>query len=702
MLQVAVSGGQVAVVETPAPALRAGGVLVRTSHSLISAGTEAAGMGGGGNQNLLLKALRNPQLMRKVMDSVAGRGLRETVDLVRARLLQPRPTGYSCAGIVVEAGAGAGSLRVGDRVACAGAGYANHAGYNFVPRNLVARLPDSVSFEEGAFATLGAIALHGVRRFAPTLGERVVVLGLGLLGQLVVQLLRATGAEPIGVDPRSERLERARALGLSHAIGAPRELSAGVMDLTAGEGADGVIVTAAGGDGELLNRCFAVCRRKGRVVLVGDVPIRIRRDRMYHKELDFLLSTSSGPGRYDPRYEEQGVDYPLAYVRWTQGRNLHAVLRLIEIGTLRVNPLIERRFPIEQAAEAYETLAAPQPPIGVMLDYHCEAAPQAPPTRSYLRAHRARPARAGQYAVGVIGYGNYFRATLQPLLRAHRGFALTAVCTRSGLGVRAAVEKAGFARGTTDYHELLADPRIDVIYIATRHDSHFAIARDAIVAGKAVFVEKPMCLTAAEGLQLMDLVTQHQALLTVGFNRRFSPHAVALKQALSTLAGPKQILYRVNAGSLPQGHWSQDPIEGGGRLLGEGVHFFDFMHHLCDARPLRIIAAPLRSTPYDDACISVEFDDGSLGTLLYSSQGATAMGKERVEVFAGGFSMMLEDFCRLEVFPKGRGLTTRHSEKGQREQLENFYQVLNGQGALGVTVEDGYYATWCAEQAIKT
>jgi predicted dehydrogenase/threonine dehydrogenase-like Zn-dependent dehydrogenase len=687
-------------VETPAPALRAGGVVVRTSFSLLRAGTEAAGMGGGGNQNLMLKALRNPQLMRKMMDSMAGRGMRETVDLVRARLRQARPSGYSCSGIVVEIAAGAGSLRVGDRVACAGAGYANHAGYNFVPRNLVAPLPPSVSFEEGAFATLGAIALHGVRRFGPTLGERVVVLGLGLLGQLVVQLLRATGAEPIGVDPRPERLERARALGLTHTISAARDLTAGVMDLTAGEGADGVIVTAAGGDGELLNRCFAACRRKGRVVLVGDVPIRIRRDRMYHKELDFLLSTSSGPGRYDPRYEEQGLDYPLAYVRWTEGRNLQAVLRLIETGLLQVRPLIERRFPIEQAAQAYESLAAPQPPIGVLLDYHCEAAPQPPPARSFVRHHRAAPARPGQYRVGVVGYGNYFRAVLQPLLQAHRGFALTSVCARSPLSVRAAVEKAGFARGTTDYHELLNDPEIDVVYVATRHDSHFAIARDAILASKAVFVEKPMCLSADEGLQLMDLVRDRQALLTVGFNRRFSPHAKALKQALGALAGPKQILYRVNAGALPQGHWSEDPVEGGGRLLGEGVHFFDFMRYLCAARPLRVIAAPLPGAAHEDASVSVEFDDGSVGTLLYTSQGAPAMGKERVEVFAGGCSMVLEEYRRLEVFPKGRGLRTRHSEKGQREQLENFYQALNGQGALGVTVEDGYYATWCAEQAM--
>lgn len=701
MLQVAVSGGQVAVVEAPAPMVRAGGVLVRTSYSLISAGTEAAGMGGGGNQSLMLKALRNPQLMRKVMDSVAGRGMRETVDLVRARLRQARPIGYSCSGIVVETGTGAGGLRVGDRVACAGAGYANHASYNFVPHNLVARLPERVSFEEGAFATLGAIALHGVRRFAPTLGERVVVLGLGLLGQLVVQLLRAAGAEAIGVDLRPERLERARALGLPDGIGAARDLAAGVMDLTAGEGADGVIVTAAGGDAELLNRCFAVCRRKGRVVLVGDVPIRIRRERMYHKELDFLISTSSGPGRYDPRYEEQGLDYPLAYVRWTQGRNLQAVIRLIETGALKVQPLIERRFPIAQAAQAYLALAGPQPPIGVLLDYHCEPAPGTPPARVYLSRRPPVVSRPGQYKVGVIGYGNYFRAVLHPLLRTHRGFALAAVCARSGLSVRAAVEKAGFASGTTDYRELLADPAIEVIYIATRHDSHFAITRDAIVAGKAVFVEKPMCLTAPEGIQLMDLVAERQALLTVGFNRRFSPHAVALKQALSATAGPKQMLYRVNAGALPAGHWSGDPIESGGRLLGEGVHFFDFMRFLCGARPVRVCAAALPGARRDDASISVEFDDGSVGTLLYSGQGAEAMGKERVEVFAGGVSMVLEDYRRLAIFAHGRGLTTRHSEKGQREQLENFYLALSGKAALGVTVEDGYYATWCAEQAMK-
>ena len=701
MFQIAISGGRVEVVDVPEPPVRGGGVLVRTSHSLISVGTESAALGGGGGENLLVKALRNPHLVRKVVDRVSSHGLQATAELVRARISSDRAVGYSSAGVVVEVGEGVSDFRAGDRVACCGAGYANHAEVNFVPQNLVARLPDAVSFEEGAFGTLGAIALQGVRRAAPALGDRVVVLGLGLLGQLTAQILRASGAVTIGVDVRPERVLLAKSLGLTQGFSVgDRDFVEGVLERTDGRGADAVIVTAAGGDAGLLNRAFDACRKKGRVVLVGDVPIRIQRDRIYKKELDFLISTSYGPGRYDPEYEEKGADYPFAYVRWTLGRNLEEVGRLIESGALAVRPLVHATYPVERASDAYASLASENPPIGVLLSYPLRPETPAASPRSYVPRRAPAAAKASALGVGVVGFGEYFRSVLLPLLARHPGFRLASACSRNGLTVRRAAEKDGFARGTTDYRELLADPDVAVVFVATRHDQHYPIARAAVEAGKAVFVEKPMTMTAREGRLLADLVAERRALLTVGFNRRCSPHAAKLKELLRPIASAKTMLYRVDAGALPPDHWIRDPVEGGGRLLGEGVHFFDLLTFLAGTPPARVTAASPGGTSLDDAAATVLFADGSVGTVVYTTAGSTKPGKERVEVFAGGATFVLDDYKTLTVHGRDdRGVKTPKVSKGQPEQLENFYRAIRGEEDLAVTAEDGYWATWCAEQS---
>jgi predicted dehydrogenase/threonine dehydrogenase-like Zn-dependent dehydrogenase len=706
VLQVAMSGGEVRVVEVPEPVVRPGCVLVRTSHSLISAGTESAGIGSGGRrENLVLKAIRNPALVKKVVDRVTSHGLQATAELVRTRISTEMPSGYSCAGLVIEAGEEVTDIRRGDRVACAGAGYANHSAVNVVPRNLVAPVPDGVSFEEAAFATLGAIALQGVRRAEPGLGDRVAVLGLGLLGQITVQMLKAAGAVVIGVDVRADRVARAQALGLDAGFTvAERDFVAGVVERTGGRGADAVIVTAAGGDAGLLNKAFESCRRKGRVVLVGDVPIRIQRDKIYKKEIDFLISTSYGPGRYDPSYEEKGRDYPFGYVRWTEGRNLEEVLRQIASGALRVRPLIDATHGIEAASAAYASLASENRPIGILLDYHLDPAAPAAASASYRVSRRAPSApKPGAFGVGVVGYGGYFRHMLLPLLKAHAGFSLVSACARSGLTVRAAVENDAFARGTTDYRELVADPSVDVVYVATRHDLHYSVARAAVEAGKAVFVEKPMTTSVADARALVEAVERRGTLLTVGFNRRFSPHAARLAELLRPIAAPRMLVYRVNAGALPPEHWLLDPVEGGGRLVGEGVHFFDMLRFLAGAEPVRVVSAAPRGRERDEAVVAIEFADGSTGTLVYTGSGAAALGKERLEVFAGGVSFVLDDYRSLEVHGLGKeGTRTRTVEKGQKEQLENFYRALRGEASLGVSSEDGLQATWCAEQAVAS
>jgi predicted dehydrogenase/threonine dehydrogenase-like Zn-dependent dehydrogenase len=705
VLQVAISGGEVRVVEVPEPVVRPGTVRIRTSHSLISAGTESAGIGSGGRpENIVIRAIKNPALVKKVVERVASHGLKNTAELVRTRIATEAPTGYSCAGVVAEVGDGILDLKPGDRVACAGAGLANHAGVNVVPRNLVARIPDGVAYEEAAFVTLGAIALQGVRRSEPGLGDRVLVLGLGLLGQITVQLLKAAGAVVIGVDVRPDRVARAQALGLDSGFTiAERDFVAGALERTLGRGADAVIVTAAGGDPGLLNKAFEACRRKGRVVLVGDVPIRIQRDKIYKKEIDFLISTSYGPGRYDAAYEEKGHDYPFGYVRWTEGRNLEEVLRQIQAGSLRVRPLIDATHGIEDASAAYASLAVENRPIGILLDYHLDTSAAQPATLAYRSTRQAvAPPKAGTFGVGVVGYGGYFRSMLLPLLKAHTGFRLASACSRSGLTVRAAVENDGFAKGTTDYGELVADPEVSVVYVATRHDLHYAVARAAVDAGKAVFVEKPMTMTVEDARALVDAVATKGTLLTVGFNRRFSPHAARLKELLGPIAGPKAIAYRVNAGPLPAEHWLLDPAEGGGRLLGEGVHFFDMLRFLAGAEPMAVRRAAPRGKGRDEAVVAIEFADGSIGSLVYTGSGASASGKERIEVFAGGASFVLDDYRSLVVHGLDKpGIETRTVEKGQKEQLENLYRALRGEASLGVTAEDGLQATWCAAEAIS-
>jgi predicted dehydrogenase/threonine dehydrogenase-like Zn-dependent dehydrogenase len=705
VLQVAISGGEVRVVEVPEPLVRPGCARVRTSHSLISAGTESAGIGSGGRpENIVIRAIKNPALVKKVVERVASHGLRNTAELVRTRISTEAPSGYSCAGVVVEVGEGILDLEVGDRVACAGAGLANHAGVNVVPRNLVARVPDGVSFEEAAFVTLGAIALQGIRRCEPGLGDRVLVLGLGLLGQITIQMLKAAGAVVIGVDVRPDRVARAQTLGLDSGFTiAERDFVAGTLERTEGRGADAVIVTAAGGDPGLLNKAFEACRRKGRVVLVGDVPIRIQRDKIYKKEIDFLISTSYGPGRYDAAYEEKGHDYPFGYVRWTEGRNLEEVLRQIQAGTLRVRPLIDATHGIEDASSAYASLAAETRPIGVLLDYHLDEAAQQPRALGYRSTRRAAtPAKAGAFGVGVVGYGGYFRSMLLPLLKAHPGFRLASACSRSGLTVRAAVENDGFAKGTTDYRELVADPEVSVVYVATRHDLHYLVARAAVDAGKAVFVEKPMTMTVEDARALAEAVVAKGTLLTVGFNRRFSPHSARLKELLGPIAAPKTLAYRVNAGALPAEHWLLDPAEGGGRLLGEGVHFFDMLRFLSGSEPVAVRSAAPRGKGRDEAAVAIGFADGSIGSLVYTGSGASGSGKERIEVFAAGASFVLDDYRSLAVHGLDKpGVETRTIEKGQKEQLENFHRALRGEASLGVTAEDGLSATWCAVEAIS-
>jgi predicted dehydrogenase/threonine dehydrogenase-like Zn-dependent dehydrogenase len=702
--QVCLADGEIRVVDVPAPVAGDRMVLVRTSHSLISTGTELASAGtSGGALALVRHALANPELVRKVWDRVGSIGVKQTAELVRSRQHAMLPLGYSASGEVLEAGPGVSHIRAGDRVACAGAGYANHAEVLAVPANLVAVVPHGVSLEDAAFATLGAIGLHGVRRAEPTLGEQFVVLGLGLIGQLVAQFLRVHGARVFGVDLRDERIATAVRQGMEDGVSpAARRLTDAVTEWTCGAGADGVVVCASSGNTALLNEAFDLCRRKGRVVLVGDVPIRIARDRIYRKEIDFRISTSYGPGRYDPAYEEQGRDYPLPYVRWTEGRNLAEVLRLIATGGVSVQALQPAVYPIDEAAVAYERLRAPVAPLAVLLRY----APPPAVEQQRVVELRARASRgSGDVVLGVIGAGTFFRAVHLPNLTRHGGFFVKTIATRSGLASREFALRGNIPRAATGADEVLGDPEVEAVLIATRHDQHASLALAAIAAGKHVFVEKPLALTSADAMAVRDAAAAAGVLVAVGFNRRFSPLAIKAREAAQLVRGGRTVVYRVNAGPLPPDHWLLDPQQGGGRIRGEGVHFFDWVRWVIGSEVSRVTASrPGAGQALDlhSLTATFEFRDGSVAVVIYSGEGAGASGKERIEIYGGNQTVLLQDFQALDIYAGGSHVSDRRKrvEKGHFEILDNFHKAVRGTAALGVTAEDGLQATWMAERSL--
>lgn len=703
MKQVVLESGRIAVVEVPPPQPRAGEVLVRTSHSLISTGTELATTGGG--QGLVRQAIANPDLMRKVRDKVSTVGLRQTIDLVKARRQSAMALGYSAAGVVVSVGDGTEGIRVGDRVACAGAGQANHAEINAVPRNLVCIMPPNVDFESAACATVGGIALQGIRRAAPTLGEQFVVVGLGLIGQMTAQVLRAHGVRVFGVDLRASRVALAKSLGMEGGLVAGEgDLARMILDWTGGAGADAVILCASGGDASLLNSSLALCRRKGRLIIVGDVPIRIHRERVYRKEIDVLISTSYGPGRYDSEYEEKGLDYPIGYVRWTENRNICEVLRLISTGSLQVRPLISRSWPAIEAPDAYESLRGGEA-IGALLDFELPATPIARPGAGTVAV---MPVRSGQVRLGAIGIGAFFKGVHHPMLKRHGGFALKTLIGRTGLSLKEYADHHGVPVVATDAAAVFDDPEIDAVLIATRHDLHAPLVLRALDAGKHVFVEKPLALTVSDCEAIVAKANATRRIVMVGFNRRFAPTALESRATFEPVRGPKTLLYRVNAGPLPEGHWLLDPRQGGGRLVGEGVHFFDFACWFVGAQPVTVRAAATRPnglTDPDNVAATVAFEDGSVAVIQYLSTGAAGLGKERVEILGGGRTAVIDDFASISIWdPRPRTVANKKGkvDKGHFQILSNFHDAITGRAPAGVTAIDGWRATWCARAALDS
>lgn len=705
MKQVLVRGGKVCVEETPTPTPGPGMALVRVVHSLISSGTESGLVSGGGAAALALKKARDPLNIEKVKRRLASVGLKGTIDVIRNKLFEYQTPGYSTAGVIVACGPDLPGFRAGDRVACAGVGYAVHAEYNAVPQMLLTPIPDGVDFDEAAFVALGAIAMQGVRRAAPSFGETIVVLGLGLLGQLAAQIVRAAGCRVIGCDPVAAKRDLAAELG-ADAVCAPDTLAAAVAEWSGGHGADAVIICAASKESAVANQALELCRQKGRVVVVGAVGMHLERDPMYLKELDFHLSCSYGPGRYNPNYEEHGLDYPIGYVRWTEGRNMAEFLRMVAEKKVRVKPLISIVKPADAAQDAYTAILNPESGvIAALIGYGTpEDAPAATPRSLTLRA----AARATEgIGVAVIGAGSIAQAFHLPNLGRIPGCRLEAVVDRVPATARQAGEKFGARRCTTDYHEVLDDDAVQAVIIATRHNLHKELALAAIAAGKHAFVEKPLALTTEDCAEICDAAERAGVLVTVGFNRRFSPWALQAKAALQHARGPKMILYRCNAGPLPPGHWAADPVEGGGRIVGEAVHFFDWCCWALDADPVsiradRVDAAGPNAIAEDNLSVLLRYPDGSLATVVYCAVGAPMLPKERIELYGGGGGIIIDDFRSIEISGlPGKSARQSKIDKGMHGLLANFIGAVRGETALSVTAAHGLRATQIAREAIR-
>lgn len=690
--------GELKVADVPVPRVGAGSVLVATRVSLISAGTEKQ-LTDLAKASLAGKAMARPDLVRRVVRNVKRDGLKPTIEKVFAKLDTPIPLGYSLAGRVIEVGRAVSGHAVGGRIACAGAGLANHAEINAVPKNLCVPIPDGVDDEDASFVTLGAIALQGVRQAAPTLGERIIVMGLGLIGLITVQLLKANGCRVLGFDPDPGRTATAKDMGADLAVST--DLHAATAGFTSGHGADAVILTASTKSNEPINQAAEISRLKGRIVVVGLVGMTIDREPFYKRELDLKLSMSYGPGRHDPDYEQAGHDYPLPYVRWTEQRNMEAFLTLIAEGKVTPKKLVTHRFAIAQAEKAYALMETRESYLAILLTYPDDVADRI--ERSIARARAPTKSACGE-GVAFIGLGNYAKSVLLPAFRKAGGVKLTSVVTATGVSAAHAGDKHDFARIATDPAAALSDPATDIVVIATRHDTHAALAADALAAGKHVFCEKPLAIEAEGLAKVVAAAERAPGVLTVGFNRRFAPLLVKAKAALEPRTGPLVMLYRINAGEILGDNWIQRS-EGGGRIVGEICHFVDAMTYLSGSLPIEASAVAARG--HDDAVsILLRFADGSTGTIVYASLGDPSLPKEYLEVFAAGRSVQLDDFRRLTVTCGGRSSVTKTAQdKGQAALVAAFLATIrsNMQAPIPLAaLEAVTAATFAIEDSLRS
>lgn len=682
--------GKTELIETPVPDLRPGFIFVKTRASLVSAGTERMLVEFGG-KSLIGKVSSRPDLAHQVLEKARQEGILNTLEMAFNRLDQVMPLGYSSMGEVIAIGEGVDGFSIGQRVACGGGGYAVHAEFAVVPQNLAVPVPAAVDDESAAFATVGAIGMHAFRLSNAQVGERIAVIGMGLVGFLAAFVARAAGCEVAAFELNPWRLALAQQLGFVAAK--PEQASELTPAFTDGKGFDAVIIAADTPSSEPVELAAAIARSRATIVAAGAVGETLPRKPYYEKELFFVNSRSYGPGRYDPLYEERGIDYPIDYVRWTEGRNLAAFLRLIERGAVDVKPLITHRFPLEQAEQAYALVAGKKAEPFLALLF-CYPEHSVEPTKTIQFSLPDTPARPKKdqlpLRVGVIGAGNFASLVLLPILKRMDGIELRGIASAGGLSAGHLGRKYNFRYTTSDANALLLDPEIDAVMVLTRHHLHAEQTAAALRAGKHVFCEKPLAIHPAD----MDLVLEalslqagnEKPLLMVGFNRRFAPLVQGLKQFLQPRHQAAFIHYRINAGYIPRSHWVHDPQQGGGRLIGEVCHFLDTMVYLLDALPETVWAKGLPDQDWyrqDNLILNFTFPDGSIGVITYLANGDKAFPKERIEVFCGGKVAVLDDFRRLELVSGGRRRVQRHwlrQEKGHAAELRAFLHAIAGTG----------------------
>ena len=683
--------GATEVAEIPVPAVKRGQLLIRTRQTLVSAGTERM-LVEFGKAGWIEKARQQPDKVRMVLDKIRTDGLQPTIEAVFNKLDQPLPLGYCNVGHVAEVGAGVTGFAAGERVISNG----KHAEVVSVPVNLCAKVPDAVSDEEAAFTVLGAIALQGIRLAQPTLGETVVVTGLGLVGLMTVQLLRAHGCRVLGLDFDKEKLALARQLGAEVV-----DLAAGQDPVKAaelysrGRGVDAVIVTAATKSSEPMHQAALMCRKRGRIVLVGVTGLELSRDDFFKKELTFQVSASYGPGRYDPNYEEKGQDYPVGFVRWTEQRNFEAVLDMMADGQLDVKPLITHRFAIEDAAKAYELVGGAGPSLGILLQYPGIEIDDGSRTVRLQPVGPTAGTTSGKAGISFVGSGNYATAVLIPAFK-EAGAHLRSVASSAGVSGVHAGRKFGFEETTTDTNALFTDGATQAVVVTTQHDSHARFVLQALANRKHVFVEKPLCLTLPElaGIQAAHAAALQEStsapIVMVGFNRRFAPQVQKIKQLLNGVAGPKSFIMTVNAGAIPADHWTQDPEAGGGRIIGEACHFIDLLRFLAGAPIASWQRMGMESPTRDTVTLQLSFADGSIGTVHYFANGTKAFPKERLEVFAAGRVLQLDNFRKLTGYswPGFGKMNLWRQDKGQKACARAFIDAIEGRGPVPIPFEE--------------
>lgn len=682
--------GELKVEELPPPALRPGGVIVRTAFSLISAGTERSTVETA-QSSLVGKARERPDLVKQVLDTFRREGLRSTYEKVQSRLNQIKALGYSASGIVTAVADRVTKFQIGDRVACAGAGYASHAEVIFIPQNLACKLPEGASLESACYTTVGAIALQGIRQSEARLGETVAVIGLGLVGQLTVQMLKVAGCMVVGIDIDAAACELAKKSGADLVTHNSSEARLLIDSLTEGRGADSVIITAGTKSNEPIELAGEIARDRAKVIVVGAVGLDVPRHSYFGKELDLRLSRSYGPGRYDPEYEEKGHDYPAGYVRWTENRNMDAFLRMVAEGKVNTDLLTTHRYNVSEATEAYDLILARKSEryCGVVLRY-----PEQSTSSDVVFTRVAKKAETGHSGVSFIGAGNFARGVLLPIVRRTSGIKMSGIATATGISARNTAEQFKFNYSTTDYNQILDDENTNVVFVATRHDLHAEITSKALLRGKSVFVEKPLATTEERLAEIIRAARASDGSLAVGYNRRFAPLATEIKKRFESRKSAMTIVYRINAGQLPSDHWTHDESEGGGRVIGEVCHFIDFAQFMTDAMPARVSAIATPHEPRagfidDSIVIALTMTDGSIASIVYTASGDSSVAKERVEIFCDRSVATLDDFKSAEFATGGKKtrLGSGAQDKGHAEEIKIFFKALSEGGPAPISIE---------------